>query len=49
MSSLSASFYGRISEVLYSEKEKKSGLLKATLRGDIEVKILKFFLDKKLL
>lgn len=29
--------YGRIGEVLYAEEEKKSGLLKTTLRGDIEV------------
>ena len=29
--------YGRISEVLYAPEEKKSGLLKTTLRGDIEV------------
>jgi ATP-binding cassette subfamily B protein len=30
--------YGRIAEVLYASKEKKGGLLKATLRGDIEVR-----------
>jgi ATP-binding cassette subfamily B protein len=29
--------YGRISEVLYAPEEKKSGLLKAVLRSDIEV------------
>ena len=29
--------YGRISEVLYASKEKKNGLLKTTLRGDIDV------------
>jgi ATP-binding cassette subfamily B protein len=30
--------YGRIAEVLYASDEKKSGMLKATLKGDIEVK-----------
>ena len=30
--------YGRIGEVLYVTKEKRNGTLKATLRGDIEVK-----------
>jgi ATP-binding cassette, subfamily B, bacterial len=30
--------YGRIAEVLYAPEEKKGGTLKATLRGDIDVK-----------
>ena len=40
--------YGRIAEVLYSEKEKESGLLKATLRGDIEVKNIEVFFGQKM-
>ena len=39
--------YGRIAEVLYASEEKKSGLLKATLRGDIEVKDVSVFFGEK--
>jgi ATP-binding cassette subfamily B protein len=40
--------YGRIAEVLYSEKEKKSGLLKSVLRGDIEVKNIEVLFGQKM-
>jgi len=40
--------YGRIAEVLYSEKEKGIGLLKATLRGDIEVKNVEVLFGQKM-
>jgi ATP-binding cassette subfamily B protein len=39
--------YGRIAEVLYAPEEKKSGLLKTTLRGDIEVKNLSVLFGEK--
>jgi ATP-binding cassette subfamily B protein len=39
--------YGRIAEVLYAPEEKKSGLLKTTLRGDIEVKNLTVLFGEK--
>jgi ATP-binding cassette subfamily B protein len=39
--------YGRISEVLYAPEEKKSGLLKITLRGDIDVKNVSVLFGEK--
>jgi ATP-binding cassette subfamily B protein len=39
--------YGRIAEVLYASEEKKSGLLKATIRGDIEVKNVSVMFGEK--
>jgi ATP-binding cassette subfamily B protein len=40
--------YGRIAEVLYSKKEKQSGLLKVALRGDIEVKNVEVLFGQKM-
>lgn len=39
--------YGRIAEVLYAPKEKSSGALKATLRGDIDVKNITVMFGEK--
>jgi ATP-binding cassette subfamily B protein len=40
--------YGRIAEILYTPKEKKSGLLKAKLRGDIDVKNVSVVFGEKM-
>ena len=40
--------YGRIAEVLYAPEEKKSGSLKTTLRGDIEVKNIAVLFEEKM-
>jgi len=39
--------YGRVAEVLYAPEEKKSGLLKTTLRGDVEVKDVSVLFGEK--
>jgi len=39
--------YGRISEVLYAPQEKKNGILKNNLKGDIEVKDVSVFFGEK--